>query len=82
MALAILRLATGAEWTVTFDNDLGVSRMIPGMVVDFYVGANIDQSAIASRIASVDPVAKSVEMEANDGTYKTNRSHCGRTGRS
>jgi len=65
-------LATNAEWTVTFDNDLGVSRIIPGMVVDFYVGAAIDQSAIASRVASVDPVAKSIEMEANDGTYKAN----------
>lgn len=65
-------LATDAEWTVTFDNDLGVSRMIPGMVVDFYVGANIDQSAVACRIASVDPVAKTIEMELNDGTYKAN----------
>jgi len=65
-------LATDAEWTVTFDNDLGVSRMIPGMVVDFYVAGAIDQSAVASRIASVNAAAKSVEMEANDGTYKTN----------
>ena len=65
-------LSTSAAWTVTFDNDLGVSRIIPGMVVDFYVGADIDQSAIASRVLSVDPVAKTIEMEGNDGTYKAN----------
>lgn len=59
-------------WTVTMDNDLGVSRLIPGMVVDFYQAGNIDQSSVASRIASVDPVAKTAEMEVNDGTYKTN----------
>ena len=65
-------LSTSAEWGATFDNDLGVSRIIPGMVVDFYVGADIDQSAIASRVASVDPVAKTISLEANDGTYKAN----------
>lgn len=59
-------------WTVTMDNDLGVSRLIPGMVVDFYQAGVIDQSSIASRIASVNPSAKTAEMEVNDGTYKTN----------
>jgi hypothetical protein len=65
-------LSASVAWTVTFDNDLGVSRIIPGMVVDFYVGADIDQSAVASRVQSVDPVAKTIEMEGNDGTYKAN----------
>lgn len=65
-------LSASAEWTVTFDSDVGVSRMIPGMVVDFYVAGAIDQSAVASRIASIDPVAKTIEMEGNDGTYKAN----------
>jgi len=59
-------------WTVTMDNDLGVSRLIPGMVVDFFNATAIDQSAIAARIASVDVANKTAEMEVNDGTYKTN----------
>jgi len=59
-------------WTITMDNDLGVSRVIPGMVVDSYVAGAIDQSSVASRVASVDPVAKTMEMEVNDGTYKSN----------
>lgn len=59
-------------WTITMDNDLGVSRLIPGMVLDFYDSTAIDQSSVASRVASVDPVAKTAEMEFNDGTYKTN----------
>jgi hypothetical protein len=59
-------------WTVTMDNDLGVSRLIPGMVVDFFNSTAIDQSAIASRISSVDVANKTAEMEVNDGTYKSN----------
>jgi hypothetical protein len=59
-------------WTVTMNNDLSVQRLIEGMVVDFYDGANIDQSSVASRIKSVDPVTKSAEMEPNEGTYKAN----------
>jgi len=59
-------------WTVTMDNALSVSRCIAGMIVDFYDGADIDQSSVASRIASVNPSGKSVEMEPNDGTYKAN----------
>ena len=65
-------LSVSAEWGATFDNDVGVSRIIPGMVVDFYVAGDIDQSAVASRVASVDPVAKTIKLEANDGTYKAN----------
>lgn len=65
-------LSASAEWTATFENDLGVSRIIPGMVVDFYVAGAIDQSAVASRVASVNHSAKSIELEGNDGTYKTN----------
>lgn len=64
--------ASATTWTVTMDNDLGVSRLIPGMVVDFFDSTAIDQSSVASRISSVSPVAKTVEMEFNDGTYKTN----------
>lgn len=59
-------------WTITCDNAMGVSRLVPGMIVDFYDGANIDQSSVASRIASVDYQNKTAEMEPNDGTYKGN----------
>lgn len=67
-------LTTSATtWTVTMDNDLGVSRCIPGMIVDFYTGGSaIDQSACASRIAEVHPSSKTLEMEFNDSTYVTN----------
>jgi len=59
-------------WTITMDNDTGVMRLVPGMVVDFFEAGAIDQSSVASRVASIDPVAKTAEMEFNDGTYKTN----------
>ena len=59
-------------WTITLDNDTGVMRLIPGMVVDFFEAGAIDESSVASRVASIDPVAKTAEMEFNDGTYKTN----------
>jgi len=59
-------------WTITCNNDLGVRRLIPGMVVDFFDGTAIDVSSVASRISSVNYAAKTAEMEPNDGTYKTN----------
>lgn len=63
---------SGATWTITCNNDLGVRRLIPGMVVDFYQATAIDQSSVASRISTVDYTGKTAEMEPNDGTYKTN----------
>jgi len=42
------------------------------MLVDFFNAGNIDQSAIASRVASVDFAGKSIEMEPNDSSFKTN----------
>lgn len=66
-------LTTSATtWTVTMNNDMGVQRVLPGMLVDFFQSTAIDQSAIASRVSSVDPVNKTIEMEFNDGTYKAN----------
>jgi hypothetical protein len=59
-------------WTITCDNDMGVKRLIPGMVLDFFDSTAIDQSSVASRISSVNYAAKTAEMEPNDGTYKTN----------
>jgi hypothetical protein len=64
--------ASGSTWTITCNNNLGVSRLVPGMVVDFYDGTAIDQSSVASRVATVDYQNKTAEMEPNDGTYKTN----------
>lgn len=61
---------SSTTWTVTCDNALGLQYMKPGMIVDFHAGASIDQSAVASRVSSVDPAAKTMEMEFNDGTYK------------
>jgi hypothetical protein len=63
---------SGSTWTITCNNNLGVSRLVPGMVVDFYDGTAIDQSSVASRIATVDYQNKTAEMEPNDGTYKAN----------
>lgn len=57
-------------WTVPVNNDMGAKRLVPGMVVDFYNSTAIDQSAVASRIASVDYAGKTIEMEPNDGTFK------------
>jgi hypothetical protein len=64
-------LTTSATtWTITLNNDLGCRRLIPGMVVDFYQTTAIDQSSVASRIATVDFIGKTAEMEPNEGTFK------------
>jgi len=58
-------------WTVTMDNTRGVMYAKPGMVVDFFESTAIDQSSVASRISSIDRSAKTMEMEYNDGSYKS-----------
>lgn len=64
---------SGADWTVTCNNDAGVDLMYAGMVVDFFAaGTAVDESSVASRIASVDRTNKTMEMEANAGVYKAN----------
>jgi hypothetical protein len=65
-------LLTDGTWDVTMDNDMGVQRVLPGMIVDFYNGTAIDQSAVASRVSAVNPATKVVTMEANDSTYLDN----------
>ena len=65
-------LSVGATWTATFNNDLGVRWFRPGQIIDFYEGANIDQSSVASRVSSINAITKVVTFEANDGTYKAN----------
>lgn len=66
-------LTTSATtWTCTLDNTMGVQYLQAGMVVDFFDGASVDQSSVASRISSIDHANKTCEIEFNDGTYKTN----------
>ncbi len=59
-------------WTVTMDNDLGVRYAKPGMLVDFFDNGTVDKSVVGSRIATIDPTAKTMEMEPNDLTYRAN----------
>ena len=71
LSVASDALTTSATtWTVTCDNDTGMKNMLEGMLVDFYDGTAIDQSSVASRISSIDPSAKTMEMEFNNSTYK------------
>jgi hypothetical protein len=57
--------ATGATWTITCANDTGVRYLRKGMIVDFYAsGGAIDQSAVTSRISSINPNSQTAEMEA------------------
>jgi len=61
------------SWGVTMDNDMGVQRLIAGMVVDFYQSTTLDTTSVGSRILSVNPVTKVAEMEVNDkSTYVAN----------
>ena len=71
---AAATLSTSAEWTVTCDNDTGMTYVNEGMLVDIYTGATIAASAYpcACRVASVDLVNKTCAMELNNGTYTTN----------
>jgi len=65
-------LSQSAEWDVTCNvaGGIGVSRCIEGMLVDFYAaGTAIDQSSVASRIASVNPATNVITMEAHDAEY-------------
>lgn len=61
---------SSTTWTITCDNDLGVRYLKPGMLIDFFNGTAVDQSAVASRVYSVDPLNKTAEIEYNDGSYK------------
>jgi hypothetical protein len=68
-------LSTSTTWTITCSNDRGIRYLRKGMIVDFYQSTAIDQSAVAQRIASINPTAKTAEMEksptgAGGGTYQ------------
>ena len=72
-------LHESATWTVTCDNTLGVIYAQEGMLVDFYDGASVDESSVASRIQSINMASKTIEMEANAGDYETNHPQSGFT---
>ena len=67
---AAATLSTTNTWTGTFDNDMGTRYMKKGMIVDFYNGTAIDQSAITSRILSINPTTRVVTFEANGAAYQ------------
>lgn len=67
-----LSIVVATTWTVTMDNDVGVRYAKPGMIVDFFDSGAIDQSSVASRIASIDATANTIEMEGNDDAYTPN----------
>jgi hypothetical protein len=68
---AVATPSTTATWEVTCDNDLGVLRAVPGMIVDFYSGAGaIDQNVVSQRIVSVDPITKKLTMEILTTDYQ------------
>lgn len=56
-------------WTGTFDDKLGVSRCIPGMIVDFDEAGTVDVTSAGSRILSIDPATNIITFEGNVGTY-------------
>jgi hypothetical protein len=62
-------LSTTVAWTGTFDDKLGVSRCIPGMIVDFDEAGTVDVTSAGSRISSIDPVTNIITFEKNDGAY-------------
>lgn len=59
-------------WTGTFDDKLGVSRCIPGMIVDFDEAGTVDVTSPGSRILSIDPATNIITFEGNIGTYNAN----------
>jgi hypothetical protein len=62
---AVATPATGSAYDVVCDNSLGVMRAIEGMIVDFYNSAGaVDQNVVAQRIQSINPVTKTITMEA------------------
>jgi len=63
-------VVANGTWTVTMDNDVGVRYCKPGMLVDFFNNGTVDQSVVASRIATIDATANTMEMEPNDLTYR------------
>jgi hypothetical protein len=67
--------STSTTYAVTFDNDLGITYMQEGMLIDFYAAAGdvcANSSCVAQRIFSITPSTKVVIFETSGTTYKTN----------
>ncbi len=66
--------STSATYAVTFDNDLGITYMMEGMLCDWFdsTGATCSTTCVAQRILHITPSTKVVVFEASGTTYKTN----------
>jgi len=66
--------ATGATYTVVFDNDIGIQYLQEGMLVDWYdsTGATPVNTCCGQRILSIVPSTKTVTFEASGQTYIVN----------
>ena len=67
--------STSGTYAVTFSNDLGITYLQEGMLIDFYAAAGdvcANSTCVAQRIFSIAPSTKVVTFEASGTTYKTN----------
>lgn len=66
--------STSTTYAVTFDNDIGITYLQEGMLIDWYdsTGATCSTSCVAQRIKSITPSTKVVIFETSGTTYKTN----------
>lgn len=62
------------ETTITCSNDRGIRYLRKGMIIDFYASTAIDESSVASRIMSINPVLKTFAIDgytASTDTFKS-----------
>jgi hypothetical protein len=66
--------STSATYAVTFNNDLGITYLMEGMLGDWFdsTGATASTTCVAQRILHITPSTKVVVFEASGTTYKTN----------
>jgi hypothetical protein len=66
--------STSATYAVTFDNDLGITYMMEGMLIDWFdsTGATAKTTCAGQRILHITPSTKVVVFEASAQTWLTN----------
>lgn len=66
--------STSATYAVTFDNDLGITYMMEGMLIDWFdsTGATAKTTCCGQRILHITPSTKVVVFEASAQTWLTN----------
>lgn len=66
--------STSTTYAVTFNNDLGITYMQEGMLIDFFdsTGATAKTTCCGQRIKSITPSTKVVIFETSGQTYLTN----------